>query len=143
MRYNPSTDIVRISSEKFEHAAQNKRYLGDLVDSLVKEVREGKDTFEDVPVDLRHFRVKRKDRMKKRNRPVMPERWLMTKERVEELAFERSEPMKEVEVPQVNVREMRERRRQSEREESHQRMAEYVMRQPLGKREDSMRPVDR
>jgi small subunit ribosomal protein S35 len=31
VRYNPDTDVVKISCEKFEEPAQNKRYLGDLV----------------------------------------------------------------------------------------------------------------
>lgn len=38
-RYNPETDIVRISCEMFETQAQNKRYLGDLVDNLLVEAR--------------------------------------------------------------------------------------------------------
>ena len=38
-RYNPETDIVRMSSEMFETQAQNKRYLGDLVDSLLQEAK--------------------------------------------------------------------------------------------------------
>lgn len=38
-RYNPQTDIVKISSEMYESQAQNKRYLGDRVDELMKEAR--------------------------------------------------------------------------------------------------------
>lgn len=34
-RYNPEKDIVRMSCERFEHQAQNKRYLGDLVNKLI------------------------------------------------------------------------------------------------------------
>lgn len=34
-RWNPEKDIIKMSSEKFEHQAQNKRYLSDLVDTLV------------------------------------------------------------------------------------------------------------
>ena len=34
-RYNPEKDIVKISCERFEHQAQNKRYLGDLVDKMI------------------------------------------------------------------------------------------------------------
>jgi small subunit ribosomal protein S35 len=40
-RYNPQTDIVRMSSEKYGSRAQNKRYLADLVNSLIKEAKEG------------------------------------------------------------------------------------------------------
>lgn len=39
VRYNPETDIVKMSCEMFETQAQNKRYLGDLVDTLVKEAK--------------------------------------------------------------------------------------------------------
>lgn len=38
-RYNPNTDIVKMSSEMFPTQAQNKRYLGDLVDTLLTEAR--------------------------------------------------------------------------------------------------------
>jgi small subunit ribosomal protein S35 len=39
VRYNPEDDIVRMSCEMYETQAQNKRYLGDLVDTLLKEAR--------------------------------------------------------------------------------------------------------
>lgn len=39
VRYNPETDIVKMSCEMFESQAQNKRYLGDLVDTLLREAR--------------------------------------------------------------------------------------------------------
>jgi small subunit ribosomal protein S35 len=39
VRYNPKTDIVKMSCEMFESQAQNKRYLGDLVDTLLREAR--------------------------------------------------------------------------------------------------------
>jgi small subunit ribosomal protein S35 len=39
VRYNPETDIVKMSCEMFETQAQNKRYLGDLVEELVKEAK--------------------------------------------------------------------------------------------------------
>jgi len=39
VRYNPETDIVKMSSEMYESQAQNKRYLGDRVDELLKEAR--------------------------------------------------------------------------------------------------------
>jgi small subunit ribosomal protein S35 len=39
VRYNPEADIVRMSCEMYETQAQNKRYLGDLVDTLLKEAR--------------------------------------------------------------------------------------------------------
>ncbi len=38
-RYNPETDIVKMSCESFEAQAQNKRYLGDVINTLLKEAR--------------------------------------------------------------------------------------------------------
>jgi small subunit ribosomal protein S35 len=40
-RWNPETDIVKMSCEMFETQAQNKRYLGDLVDTILQEARVG------------------------------------------------------------------------------------------------------
>jgi small subunit ribosomal protein S35 len=34
-RLNPETQIAKMSCEQFDHQAQNKRYLGDLVNSLI------------------------------------------------------------------------------------------------------------
>jgi small subunit ribosomal protein S35 len=39
VRYNPETEIVKMSCEMFESQAQNKRYLGDLVDTMLREAR--------------------------------------------------------------------------------------------------------
>lgn len=39
VRYNPETDIIRMSCESYESQAQNKRYLGDQVDSLLVEAK--------------------------------------------------------------------------------------------------------
>lgn len=80
-RYNPQTDLVKMSSEMFETQAQNKRYLGDLVDSLIAEAKNEKDMFEDVPLDFRHHKFKRK--------MEFPKGWKMTAERRNELAMER------------------------------------------------------
>lgn len=38
-RWNPETDIIKMSCEMFETQAQNKRYLGDLVDTLLQEAK--------------------------------------------------------------------------------------------------------
>ncbi|MCJ1385654.1 37S ribosomal protein S24, mitochondrial [Xylographa soralifera] len=69
VRYDPQRDLVRMSCEIFETQAQNKRYLGDLVDTLMKEAKEG-EGFEDVGVDFRH--VKWKDRKE------FPEGWKLS-----------------------------------------------------------------
>ncbi|KAK5449649.1 37S ribosomal protein S24, mitochondrial [Exophiala xenobiotica] len=76
-RYNPDTDVVKMSCEKFEAPAQNKRYLGDLVNKLLDEARDGKDTFEDVPLDLRHHKSKKL--------VEFPEEWKIKPSRVQEL----------------------------------------------------------
>ena len=39
VRWNPEKDIIKMSSEMFQSQAQNKRYLGDLVDTLLTEAR--------------------------------------------------------------------------------------------------------
>ena len=38
-RWNPETDIAKMSCEQFDHQAQNKRYLGDLVEKLVAQAK--------------------------------------------------------------------------------------------------------
>ncbi|KAI0451196.1 mitochondrial ribosomal subunit protein-domain-containing protein [Xylaria acuta] len=72
-RWNPETDIAKMSCEQFEHAAQNKRYLGDLVNKLVTQAKDPTDMFEDVPLDTRHHTFKVK--------PKFPKEWRMTEER--------------------------------------------------------------
>lgn len=76
-RYNPEKDIIKMSCEMFETQAQNKRYLSDQVDSLLKESRDPKDDFADVPLDLRHHPIKIK--------PRFPKEWRMSPERKAEL----------------------------------------------------------
>lgn len=81
-RYNPQTDIIRMSSEKFGSRAQNKRYLADVVNSMIKEAKEG-DSFADIPLDLRHHKYK--------TRLQFPESWNMTEARRSQLAARRKE----------------------------------------------------
>lgn len=79
-RYNPSTDLAKISCESFETQAQNKRYLGDLVDNLIAEAQNSEDMFDDVPVDTRHIRVRKRELI-----APFPEAWKLTDERREYL----------------------------------------------------------
>ncbi|KAL2821943.1 mitochondrial ribosomal subunit protein-domain-containing protein [Aspergillus granulosus] len=81
-RYNPDTDIVRMSCEKFATRAQNKRYLGDLVGTLLKEAKEG-DSFADIPLDLRHHKPKKSIKF--------PSSWVMTEQRKQQLEASRAE----------------------------------------------------
>ncbi|KPI40264.1 37S ribosomal protein S24, mitochondrial [Cyphellophora attinorum] len=83
-RYNPFNDRVHMSSEKFPNAAQNKRYLGDLLATLIKECRNEEDMFEDIPLDTRHVK-----REKMKQRYQFPVGWMMTEGRVAQLAESR------------------------------------------------------
>lgn len=76
-RYNPETELIKMSCESYEHQAQNKRYLSNLVDDLIASAKDSKDTFEDIPLDTRHHRVKPK--------PRFPKEWYLTRERRSEL----------------------------------------------------------
>lgn len=72
-RYNPESDIVKMSCESYPHPAQNKRYLSKLVDDLIASAKDPKDTFADIPLDTRHHRIQPK--------PRFPKEWFMTEER--------------------------------------------------------------
>ncbi len=122
VRYNPDTDVIRMSSEKFEHAAQNKRYLGDLVSKLVKEAQDAEDKFEDVPLDFRHHKPKKLH--------LFPEEWKLTGQRVEELQTLRTaDRIPALEPPPVKKGD----------EEGARRVAEYVAAMPLGRRDAEIR----
>lgn len=82
-RYNPEKDIVKMSCEMFETQAQNKRYLGDLVDTLMTEAQDDTDTFEDVPLDFRHHKYKPK--------AEFPDAWKLTEERKQRLDMDREQ----------------------------------------------------
>ncbi|KAL9013883.1 MAG: hypothetical protein Q9173_001460 [Seirophora scorigena] len=77
VRYNPDADLVKMSCEMFETQAQNKRYLGDLVDTLMAEAKDATDMFEDVPLDFRHHKPK--------PRLEFPEKWKLTAHRKAQL----------------------------------------------------------
>ncbi|KAF2840155.1 hypothetical protein M501DRAFT_931917 [Patellaria atrata CBS 101060] len=81
-RYNPGTEIVKMSCESFTTAAENKRYLSDMVDALIAEAQDPKDTFEDVPFDFRHHKEKKK--------PEFPKEWLLTETRKKILEAKRA-----------------------------------------------------
>ncbi|KAL9105034.1 MAG: hypothetical protein Q9163_000047 [Psora crenata] len=94
VRYNPDTDVVKMSSETFETQAQNKRYLVDLVGTLVKEAKNEEDMFEDVPLDFRHHRTKK--------RLAFPEEWKLTGSRRQQLFLDRKR-RQEVEMERVEL----------------------------------------
>ncbi|KAM0519471.1 hypothetical protein ACHAPE_003645 [Trichoderma viride] len=82
-RYNPETELVKMSSESFEHQAQNKQYLVNLVNDLITAAKDPKDTFADVSLDLRHHKFEPK--------PQFPKEWRLTEERRKELAEHRQQ----------------------------------------------------
>ncbi|KAB5554854.1 mitochondrial ribosomal subunit protein-domain-containing protein [Coniochaeta sp. 2T2.1] len=84
-RYNPETGIVKMSCEMYEHQAQNKRYLGDLVEKMIAEAKDPKDTFEDVPLDTRHHEFKSK--------PKFPKEWRLTPERKQQIEEARKQAL--------------------------------------------------
>jgi small subunit ribosomal protein S35 len=82
VRYNPETQIVRMSCESYQNQAQNKRFLAEQIDRIVAEAKDGKDTFEDIPLDTRHHKsTKAKARF--------PKEWLMTEQRQKALEQDR------------------------------------------------------
>lgn len=38
-RYNPEKETIKMSCESFEHQAQNKRYLAELVEKLIVDAK--------------------------------------------------------------------------------------------------------
>ena len=82
-RYNPSTEIVKMSCEKFDTQAQNKRFLGETIQSLTLAAKDSTDTFEDVPFDFRHHKPKKFF--------AFPKEWALTPERKQYLVNKRAE----------------------------------------------------
>ncbi|KAK5045251.1 hypothetical protein LTR84_009357 [Exophiala bonariae] len=93
-RYDPDNDIVKMSSEKFEAPAQNKRYLGDLVNKLIDEAKNGEDNFKDIPLDLRHHKSKKHIKF--------PDEWRIKPGRIQELLLARQEQKLLVDATPVN-----------------------------------------
>lgn len=84
-----------MSCEKFGEPAQNKRYLGDLVNKIVAEAKDTTDMFEDVPLDFRHHKPKKVN--------VFPEEWKVgSKEGIKRLAEQR-EGVRLLETPEAMV----------------------------------------
>ncbi|CAI4038051.1 hypothetical protein SMKI_04G3900 [Saccharomyces mikatae IFO 1815] len=73
-RYDHITDIFKMSSDKFEQASQNARYLHDILQKLLAESKDlTKDDFSDVPLDTRHTIAK--NLRKKKRDYKFPEHW--------------------------------------------------------------------
>jgi small subunit ribosomal protein S35 len=109
-RWNPDKEIVRMSCESFETQAQNKRFLGDTIGKLLAEARDPKaDSFEDIPLDLRHVENKRMQRKQKallrarlgNPNTGFPVEWRMTEERRAELDAKRNAALAAPAVEQI------------------------------------------
>jgi len=49
-RYNPRKELVKMSCDRFEHQAQNKRYLGDLVQKMIAAAKVRRTTMSDPKI---------------------------------------------------------------------------------------------
>lgn len=67
-RYNKGTDEIKISADRFPEQAQNKRFLGEVVQDLVTNAKDQTDPMSDVPIDTRHTEAKLR-----RNKPIYPQ----------------------------------------------------------------------
>lgn len=54
-----------MTCSKFKEQAQNKRYLGDLLNKMLRAAKDQSESFEDIPLDTRHVqaRLKKKKSM--------------------------------------------------------------------------------
>lgn len=72
-RYDATTDIFRMSSDRYPEAAQNARFLNDVFQRLLRECKDMSDDFSDVPLDTRHTQAKM---LRKRRKDYQfPEEW--------------------------------------------------------------------
>ncbi|CDO94034.1 unnamed protein product [Kluyveromyces dobzhanskii CBS 2104] len=72
-RYDPTTDILKMSTDRYEESTQNANYLNSTLQKLLKEAKDSTDDFADVPLDTRHI-IARQSRKKKRGYQF-PEEW--------------------------------------------------------------------
>lgn len=75
VRYDYTKHLVTMSSSKFSEQAQNKRYLGDLLNKMLQAARDPSDSFLDIPLENRHIRAR--ERRKKSMYPnyAFPDAW--------------------------------------------------------------------
>ncbi|POS85303.1 hypothetical protein EPUL_003001 [Erysiphe pulchra] len=85
-RWKPKEDVIKMSCESYETQAQNKRYLGSVLESLLREARDQKDTMQDIPLYAKHHSSKKI--------PQFPQEWIMTENRRKELESYRCETLK-------------------------------------------------
>lgn len=85
-RWKPNEDVIKMSCESYETQAQNKRYLGTVLESLLREARDHKDTMQDIPLYTKHHSSKKISRF--------PQEWILTEKRRRELENYRRESLK-------------------------------------------------
>lgn len=95
VRYDPVKKIIKMSCDSFEMQAANKRYLGDVIQTLITEAKDpNADHFADIPLDTRHAKPRRKLRF--------PSEWLLTEERKASLDEQRR-IAQEAEIAQIEA----------------------------------------
>lgn len=72
-RYDPSTDIFKMSSDRYPESAQNARYLNDILVKLIQESTNLTEDFSDIPLDTRHISARKL--RKKKNNCKFPDEW--------------------------------------------------------------------
>lgn len=72
-RYDSTTDIFKMSSDRYAEASQNSRYLNDVFQRLLNESRDMTDDLSDIPLDTRHIQARQL--RKKQRKYQFPEEW--------------------------------------------------------------------
>lgn len=68
-KFNHNKNSIKFSSDRFSESAQNARWLVETFNKLLTEAKDlSKETFEDIPVDVRHSKAQKPA-------PVFPESW--------------------------------------------------------------------
>ncbi|AOA63072.1 37S ribosomal protein S24, mitochondrial [Komagataella phaffii CBS 7435] len=67
VRYDHSTGLFKMSSDRFPEPTQNAKYLTQMFNRLLAESKNLKDSFEDVPLDTRHTKAKLSKKHRKKD----------------------------------------------------------------------------
>ncbi|KAG0227004.1 37S ribosomal protein S24, mitochondrial [Actinomortierella wolfii] len=63
-RYNPHTQEIKMSCERFQERSQNLKWLSDTLDKLIDEAKKDPEQMADLPLDLRHAEKSYKPKIK-------------------------------------------------------------------------------
>lgn len=75
VRYDHETDVVKISATAFSEAAQNVTYIGEILRNLLKEAKDSKDTFADIPLRTSHVEARKRRNKNAYRKFEYPENW--------------------------------------------------------------------